>query len=178
MNGAGGHRDDRPDPGELRVARAEQEAQVADEGRRAEEARTGERDTTPALGEPGGPAVWRRAVEGAAVALHRRAWGDARWSYLFGADTDYATAEPPPPGTVEAAARRARAGPPPDRVQGPMMKAPVWTWEVPIYFWFGGIAVGVVVRRARLRPGRRPPLGAHRAARRARRAGALVRRCS
>jgi formate-dependent nitrite reductase membrane component NrfD len=140
--GAGGHRDDRPDQAELRVARAKQEAQVADEGRRAGEARRGERDTTPALGEPGGPAAWRRAFEGATVGLHRRAWGDGRWSYLFGADTDYATAEPPPPGTVEAAARRARTGPPPDRVQGPVMKAPVWTWEVPTYFWFGGIASG------------------------------------
>ena len=23
-----------------------------------------------------------------------------------------------------------------------MMKPPVWTWEVPLYFWFGGIAAG------------------------------------
>jgi formate-dependent nitrite reductase membrane component NrfD len=23
-----------------------------------------------------------------------------------------------------------------------MMKAPVWTWEVPLYFWFGGMAAG------------------------------------
>ena len=23
-----------------------------------------------------------------------------------------------------------------------MMKAPVWTWEVPLYFWTGGIASG------------------------------------
>ena len=22
------------------------------------------------------------------------------------------------------------------------MKAPVWTWEVPLYFWFGGLAAG------------------------------------
>ena len=87
------------------------------------------------------PGPCRRAVEGAAVALHRPRWGDARWSYLFGADTDYAR-RARRRGTVEAAARRARAGPPPDRVQGPMMKAPVWTWEVPLYFWFGGIASG------------------------------------
>ena len=44
-----------------------------------------------------------------------------------------------------------------------MMKPPVWTWEVPLYFWFGGIAAGLVVRRARLRPRGRPPLGARRA---------------
>jgi formate-dependent nitrite reductase membrane component NrfD len=31
---------------------------------------------------------------------------------------------------------------PPDEVQGPMMHAAVWTWEVPLYFWFGGIASG------------------------------------
>jgi len=100
------------------------------------------RDTTPALGSAGGPAAWRRAVEGAAVALHRRGWGDARWSYLYGPDTGYATAEPPPAAQIEDAARRARTGPPPDRVQGPVMKAPVWTWQVPLYFWTGGIAAG------------------------------------
>ena len=22
------------------------------------------------------------------------------------------------------------------------MKGPVWTWEVPLYFWFGGLAAG------------------------------------
>jgi formate-dependent nitrite reductase membrane component NrfD len=27
-------------------------------------------------------------------------------------------------------------------VQGPVIKAPVWTWEVPLYFWFGGVAAG------------------------------------
>src|SRR3954447_25659159 len=27
-------------------------------------------------------------------------------------------------------------------VEGPIMHAPVWTWEVPLYFWFGGIASG------------------------------------
>jgi formate-dependent nitrite reductase membrane component NrfD len=30
----------------------------------------------------------------------------------------------------------------PEIVQGPMMKPPVWTWEVPLYFWFGGMAAG------------------------------------
>jgi formate-dependent nitrite reductase membrane component NrfD len=102
----------------------------------------GQRDMTPALGTRGGPARWRRALEGAAVALHRPAWRDARWSYLYGADTDYAAAGAPPPGLVEDAARRQRTGPPPDLVQGPVMKAPVWTWEVPVYFWTGGIASG------------------------------------
>ena len=114
----------------------------AGEERRKMAADAPERDTTPALGTRGGPARWRRALEGAAVALHRPGWLDARWSYLYGADTDYATASDPPPGLVEEAARRQRTGPPPDHVQGPVMKAPVWTWEVPVYFWTGGIASG------------------------------------
>ncbi len=101
-----------------------------------------ERDPAPAVGRAGGPAMWRRAVEGAAVALHARDWADARRSYLFGADTRYATAEAPPTGQVADAARRARTGPPPGAVQGPVIKAPVWTWEVPVYFWLGGIASG------------------------------------
>ncbi|HWM12267.1 MAG TPA: NrfD/PsrC family molybdoenzyme membrane anchor subunit, partial [Solirubrobacteraceae bacterium] len=29
-----------------------------------------------------------------------------------------------------------------EAVQGPILNAPVWTWEVPLYFWFGGIAAG------------------------------------
>jgi formate-dependent nitrite reductase membrane component NrfD len=31
--------------------------------------------------------------------------------------------------------------PPPD-LHGPFIKEPVWTWEVPLYFWVGGIASG------------------------------------
>jgi hypothetical protein len=27
-------------------------------------------------------------------------------------------------------------------VHGPVINAPVWTWEVPLYFWFGGVATG------------------------------------
>jgi formate-dependent nitrite reductase membrane component NrfD len=100
------------------------------------------RDTTPALGAPGGPAPWRRAVPGAAVALHQRAWRDARWSNIFRRDTAYARPEPPAEGEIHEAARRARGGDPPPIVQGPMMKPPVWTWEVPLYFWFGGMAAG------------------------------------
>ena len=102
----------------------------------------GSRDTTPALGAPGQPGSYRRAVEGAAVALFKRAWEDARWSYLFKGDTAYA----PPAATdgrVPAAARRMRGGPePPAVVQGPIIHPAVWTWEVPLYFWLGGIATG------------------------------------
>ena len=32
--------------------------------------------------------------------------------------------------------------PPLDGVAPGMLKPPVWTWEVPLYFWFGGIASG------------------------------------
>jgi formate-dependent nitrite reductase membrane component NrfD len=101
-----------------------------------------ERDTTPALGTPAGPAWARRDQQAGEVALHRKAWGDARWSFLYEDDTNYATAEPPPDGVVEAAGRAAREGDMPSVVQGPVMKAPVWTWEIPLYFWFGGIAAG------------------------------------
>jgi hypothetical protein len=94
------------------------------------------RDATPALGTPGEPGPWRRAVEGAPVALARRAFGDARWSFLYGGDTRYAAERPgaaaPAPNAVE------RAGP----VHGPLIKPAVWTWEVPLYFWCGGVAAG------------------------------------
>jgi len=91
------------------------------------------RDTTPAVGAAGGPARWRRAREGAAVAGHRGRFRDGSWSFLFGADTGYAAAEPREPAAI------------PEHdgdVQGPVMKPPVWTWEVPAYFWTGGIASG------------------------------------
>src|SRR3954453_5128382 len=101
-----------------------------------------ERDTTPALGQGAEPASWTPAREGAPVELHGRDWSDARWSFLYGDDTGYATRDAPPDGLVEAANRSARTGDPPPLVQGPMMKPPVWTWEIPLYFWFGGIAAG------------------------------------
>ena len=89
----------------------------------------------PALGERGGPGRWRRAREGARVALAKARFGDMRWSYLYGADTSYAAGKP-------AAGRPQPAEEVPERIVGPMMKPPVWTWEVPLYFWFGGIAAG------------------------------------
>jgi len=88
---------------------------------------------TPALGTPGGPGSWERAHPGAKVGLHRDAWQDEHWSLLFkDGDTQYATAEADGSGPV----------PELDLVQGPMMKPPVWTWEVPLYFWLGGLASG------------------------------------
>jgi formate-dependent nitrite reductase membrane component NrfD len=35
-----------------------------------------------------------------------------------------------------------RGGPAPAEVHGPFIKPPVWTWEVPLYFWLGGVASG------------------------------------
>lgn len=119
-----------------------EESRAAERARAADAAAADDRDMTPALGVPGQPGTWRRAIAGAAVGLHKRAWADARWSFLFRDGSRYADADPPDPSLVEEANRRGRGGDPPDIVQGPMMKAPVWTWEVPLYFWFGGMAAG------------------------------------
>jgi formate-dependent nitrite reductase membrane component NrfD len=100
------------------------------------------RDMTPAVGVHGQPGSWRRAVPGADVGLHRRGFADARWSSIFRRDTRYASDAPADPERVAEANRRGRRGEPPEVVQGPRMKAPVWTWEVPLYFWFGGMAAG------------------------------------
>jgi formate-dependent nitrite reductase membrane component NrfD len=96
---------------------------------------------SPALGTRGEPAPWRRAVEDADVPLAKPAWGDASWSYIYGQDTDYAGAEPAE-GEVAAANLRMRSGPMPTPVEGPVLHPSVWTWEVPVYFWFGGVASG------------------------------------
>jgi polysulfide reductase-like protein len=97
------------------------------------------RDTTPAVGVPGQPAFGVKTGE--KVDLHIGLWKDGRWSYLYGEDTKYG-GEMPDLEAIREAAERARTGPLPDQVAGPMIKAPVWTWEVPLYFWFGGIAAG------------------------------------
>ena len=102
---------------------------------------TGTRDATPALGTRGEPASWRPAAEGEDVALARPSWGDAGWSFLYGPDTRYGDVEPEE-GEVAAANRRMREGAMPDDLRGPFIKPPVWTWEVPLYFWVGGMASG------------------------------------
>ncbi len=101
-----------------------------------------DRDMTAAVGTAGGPASWKRAAEGVAVALHQRGWADARWSSIYRRGSGYATDEPADPERVAAANLRGRRGKPPAVIQGPVMKAAVWTWEVPAYFWFGGMAAG------------------------------------
>ena len=100
------------------------------------------RDMTPAVGTRGGPAPWRRAIEDAPVAGAQRDWGDARWSYLYKPDTRYRT-DAGDDEAVRDAARRMRGGAEaPEVIQGPFIHPAVWTWEVPLYFWFGGIATG------------------------------------
>jgi formate-dependent nitrite reductase membrane component NrfD len=102
---------------------------------------SGERDMRPAVGTPGEPGEWSRSRPDADVAIQGPGFRDARESYIFGDDTGYARV-PADPAAVAASARRARTGPRPDGVQGPVLQAPVWTWEVPAYFWLGGIAAG------------------------------------
>ena len=71
-----------------------------------------------------------------------RDWADARWSYLYKSDTRY-QAERADDAAVREATRRMRGGPEvPEVIQGPFIHPAVWTWEVPLYFWFGGIAAG------------------------------------
>jgi hypothetical protein len=98
-----------------------------------------EHEFEPAVGVPGGPAFGER--RGEKVDLHIGKFEDGRWSYLYGDDTQYGAAVPDIEAVREAA-RRAREGELGEIVEGPVMKAPVWTWEVPLYFWFGGIAAG------------------------------------
>jgi len=99
------------------------------------------RDMRPALGTHGEPGPWTAAEPGAPVGLARPGFGDAQWSFLYKArDTDYAAAQPAP-GQVAAASRRMR-GAPVSEIHGPFIHAPVWSWQVPLYFWFGGMASG------------------------------------
>jgi hypothetical protein len=96
-------------------------------------------DFRPAVGKPASPDFGEKTGE--KVDLHIGQWKDGRWSYLFGDDTAY-RAEMPDIEAIQQAARDARTGDMPEVVQGPILNAPVWTWEVPLYFWFGGMAAG------------------------------------
>jgi formate-dependent nitrite reductase membrane component NrfD len=99
------------------------------------------RDLTPAVGTRGQPGAWGHEP-GAGVAGARPRWADARWSFLYDKGTGYAR-RAAANGRVRAAARRARGGDRPTvPVNGPVINAAVWTWEVPLYFWFGGVATG------------------------------------
>jgi formate-dependent nitrite reductase membrane component NrfD len=101
------------------------------------------RDARPAMGTPGRPGKWERAKEGARVTLQRSGWADAQWSYLFKRDTSYAPQESAmDPEELADHNARMRRDTPMEPVHGPIIKPPVWTWEVPLYFWTGGIAAG------------------------------------
>ena len=93
----------------------------------------------PALGKPASPAFVEKSGED--VQLHIGEFKDGRWSYLYKDDTEYGS-QVPDLEAIERAAREARSGPLPEVIQGPVINAPVWTWEVPLYFWFGGMAAG------------------------------------
>ena len=109
--------------------------------RDAERAQPEHRDMEPAVGRRGEPGRWRHGP-GDDVAGARPRWADARWSFLYDKGTRYAR-EALGDGRVRAAARRARGGKEVTvPVSGPVINAAVWTWEVPLYFWFGGIATG------------------------------------
>jgi formate-dependent nitrite reductase membrane component NrfD len=102
---------------------------------------TESRDIRPALGARGGPGPWTAAKPGAPVGLARPDFGDAQWSFLYKRrDTGYAAVHPAP-GEVAEANRRMR-GAPVSEIHGPFIHAPVWSWEVAAYFWFGGMASG------------------------------------
>jgi formate-dependent nitrite reductase membrane component NrfD len=96
-------------------------------------------DPQPAVGRPASPEFGEKTGE--KVQLHIGEWKDGRWSYLYGEDTGYRGAEADL-DDVREAARNAREGELPTIIQGPIINPPVWTWEIPLYFWFGGIAAG------------------------------------
>src|SRR3954452_19163804 len=101
------------------------------------------RDVTPAVGRRGEPGRWRRAIEGARVRGFKAGFEDARWSFLYGDERARYAAAVAADDVVRAAARRMRGGTEvPVEVKGPVLRPNVWTWEVPVYFWFGGIATG------------------------------------
>ena len=113
------------------------------------------RDVTPAVGTRGEPAQWGHDGADGEIAGQGRHWTDSRWSFLYDKGTRYAkalagdgagggaSAAAEAVDRVRGAARRARSGPEVEvEPHGPFIHAPVWTWEVPVYFWFGGIASG------------------------------------
>jgi formate-dependent nitrite reductase membrane component NrfD len=133
---AGARRHDEFDRDDAARRAAESERGFAEREQRA----GSDRDMTPAVGRPGEPGAWQRAAPDATVALHVGEWRDGRWSYLYKDDTRYGEGGA---AAVERGLReRGQRDAEPPRVVGPMIHAPVWTWEVPLYFWFGGIAAG------------------------------------
>jgi hypothetical protein len=116
-------------PPEERIRR--REARVIDGARRHPRGRHARRAGRVAPGAPG-----------ARVRGFRERFADARWSFIYGDDASRYAAEAAD-GHVAAAARMMRGGREvPVPVRGPVIRPNVWTWEVPVYFFFGGTAAG------------------------------------
>ena len=146
-------------PARRRVALATSDGAEPPEPRRRESSRRARHDA--GVGTRGA----RRGSAGAdgVGAAHAASGGDARWSYLYRRRHGLRVRARRRRGGREArrrarARRAARAHPGPDDASRRCGRG-----RCPLYFWFGGMASGVVVRRAGLRPRRRPPLGADRA---------------
>jgi len=100
------------------------------------------RDVTPAVGTRGEPGRWERASPGARVRGFKARFEDARWSFLYSDSASRYEADGAD-GQVPAAARLMRGGREvPVPVRAPVIRPNVWTWEVPVYFFFGGTAAG------------------------------------
>lgn len=133
--------DDTPAPADVAPHEEPPASAAAREQRWVADHTSETRDTTAAVGSGGGPGLWERARPGARVSLQRPGWADAAWSYLYNAhDTSY-RGRPADADTIAATNRRMRGGEL-GPVHGPLINPPVWTWEVPLYFWFGGVATG------------------------------------
>ena len=138
---AGGTLDDTPGPAGVAPHEEPPTSSARREQRWAAGHTNETREMQAAVGSGGGPASWERGRADARVALQRTGWADAAWSFLYGEhDTSYRRA-PADPATIAAANRRMRGGEL-GVVHGPLINPPVWTWEVPLYFWFGGVATG------------------------------------
>jgi formate-dependent nitrite reductase membrane component NrfD len=107
-----------------------------------------DRDRTPpaATGTPGEPALWVRTVEGAEPDIGRKPFLYRDTGYAGGEGREAGTGGKGREGPVgRQGGGAARASGPPEAatpVNGPFIQPPVWTWEVPLYFWLGGIAAG------------------------------------
>ena len=125
-------------------------------------------------GTPGAPGDWHPSERGARVALHQPGFADADASYVY-AETGYADAPGQPRAPGGRRGRPSAGAPAP--VAGPLLHPPVWTWEVPAYFWLGGTAAGAAFAGLALRPRRRAPRRGRRAAREPRRGRSRAPRC-
>ena len=167
------------DPGERRARHARRDGRrAARRGRRRRRLPVGEDAVTRLQARRRQARLARRSASarGEKVDLHIGQFKDGRWSYLFGDDTEYRAAMPDLEAIEQAARARAHRRAARRRPGAGHQRAGVD---------LGGPALllvrrhrgRLVVRRARLRPGRRRGLGRGRAQGRAGRADARRRRC-